>query len=234
VFATTHWSLILRAAAPDRPEAAAALATLCGAYWYPLYAFVRRRGHPSHDAQDLTQEFFARLLERNFLAGVSHERGRFRSFLLGAMKNFLANEWDKARAQKRGGDRTMIPIDAGTAEQRYGCEPADTASADKIYERRWVLTLLDQVLHTLRAEYATAGKAVLFDELKPSLTGDPDALPYAELGARVGLTEGAVKVAVHRLRYRYRRLLRETVAATLAVPDEVDDELRHLFNVLAS
>lgn len=232
-FATTRWSLILRAAEPNQPEASAALATLCSAYWYPLYAFVRRRGYQSHDAQDLTQDFFARLLERNFLAQVSRERGRFRSFLLAAMKHFLANEWDKARAQKRGGDRTMIPIDAGTAEQRYGREPADTASADKIYERRWVLALLDQVLKTLREDYAAAGKAELFDALKACLTGDSDALPYVELGARAGLSEGAVKVAVHRLRHRYRLLLRETVAATVAAPDEVDDELRYLFSALA-
>ncbi|MSU50585.1 MAG: sigma-70 family RNA polymerase sigma factor [Opitutus sp.] len=232
-FATTQWSLVLQAAGPGAPEAARALAGLCATYWYPLYAFVRRQGHSAHDAQDLTQEFFARLIEKNVLAQVAREKGRFRSFLLAALKNFLANEWDKARAQKRGGGRTFVPLDAGSAESRYAIEPVDTLSADRIYERRWALTLLDRVLDRLRAEHAAGGKAAAFEALKGCLTDGRSAASYAEIAAHLQTTEGAIKVAVHRLRHRYRELLREEVTETLGRAEEVDDELRHLIAALA-
>jgi RNA polymerase sigma factor (sigma-70 family) len=232
-FATTQWTLVLHAGRPDSPDAARALAALCTSYWYPLYAFVRRQGHSAHDAQDLTQEFFARLLEKNYLAHVSREKGRFRSFLLAALKNFLANEWDKVRAQKRGGDRTFVPLDATTAETRYAIEPVDALSADKIFERRWALTLLDRTIELLRAEHVKAGRGPLFDELKGCLTGDGSSLPYAELATRFQTTEGAIKVAVHRLRQRYRDVLRAEVANTVAQPGDVDDELRQLFAALS-
>lgn len=232
-FATTQWTVVLRAARPDSPEAAAALATLCRTYWYPLYAFVRRQGCSPHDAQDLTQEFFARLLEKNFLAQVAPEKGRFRSFLRAAMKHFLANEWAKARTQKRGGDRTLLPLDAVGAEQRYGGEPVDLDSADRIYERRWALTLLDHVVGALRADYAGTGRSALFEALKPCLAGDPDALPYAEIATTLGASPGAIKVAAHRLRQRYTKLLRDTVANTVDDPADVDSELRHLLTALS-
>lgn len=233
-FATTQWTLVLHAGRPDSPDAARALAVLCTSYWYPLYAFVRRQGKSAHDAQDLTQEFFARLLEKNYLAQVSREKGRFRSFLLAALKNFLANEWDKVRAQKRGGDRTFVPLDATAAESRYAVEPADALSPDKIFERRWALTLLDRAIELLRAEYVKGGRGPLFDELKGCLTGDGSTVSYAELAARLATTEGAIKVAVHRLRQRYREVLRAEVANTVAQPGDVDDELRQLFAALSA
>ncbi len=226
-FVTTQWTIVIDAAEEGTPAAASALATLCQTYWYPLYAFVRRQGHSVHDAEDLTQEFFSRLLEKNYLAQVTREKGRFRSFLLAALKHFLANEWDKARAQKRGGDRTFVPLDAGAGEARYATEPVDTLSADRIYERRWTLIVLERVIDRLADEYRAAGKSAWFEQLKGSLTGGATR-PYAELAAELGTTEGAVKVAVHRLRHRYRDLLRAEIAATVADPAEVEDELRHL------
>jgi RNA polymerase sigma factor (sigma-70 family) len=233
VFATTRWSVVLTAQRDDSTRAFEALSSLCRAYWYPLYAFVRRKGHPPQDAQDLTQEFFARLLEKNWLADVSRERGRFRSFLLAAMKHFLANEWDKARAQKRGGGQAFITLDAASAETRYALEPADNATPERIFERRWAMTLLDQVLARLRDEFSSAGKGELFEGLKATLTGGRNSQPYAELGAQLGLSEGAVKVAVHRLRLRYRELLREEISNTVGSEADVEEELRHLFAVLS-
>ena len=230
-FAETHWSLVL-AARTTSPEAAAALAGLCQAYWYPLYAFVRRQGHSPHDAQDLTQEFFARLLAKNYLADVDRAKGRFRSFLLAAMKNFLANEWDRARAQKRGGGDTVLSLDATAAESRYALEPADHASADKLYDRRWALTLLDRAIGRLRDEFARDDKAALFDELKFALTGDKGDASHAAVAARLGMTEGALKVAAHRLRKRYRELLRAEIAETVATAAEVEEELQQLFAAL--
>ncbi len=232
-FVTTHWSVVLAARRSDTTRAQAALARLCQAYWYPLYAYVRRRGHSPPDAQDLTQEFFARLLEQNWLAQADRERGRFRSFLLAAMSHFLANEWDKARAQKRGGAAQFVPLQLGTAETRYGQEPADPLTPEQLYERRWALALLDEVLNALRKEYAAAGTAELFDALKPCLVGDRQAQPYAALAAQLSMTEGAVKVAVHRLRQRYRQLLREEITNTVASPEEASEEMHHLFTVLA-
>ncbi|PYI85571.1 MAG: RNA polymerase subunit sigma-24 [Verrucomicrobia bacterium] len=224
---------MVRAAQTSSPQAHEALAKLCCVYWYPLYAYVRRQGYSAHDAQDLTQDFFARFLQKNFLAQVHADKGKLRSFLLAALKHFLANEWDKATAQKRGGRQTFVPIDHHTAETRYGLEPADPLSADKIFERRWALALLEHVLANLREEYSTAGKADLFEALKSSLTGERSAIGYAQLAPKLGMTEGAVKVAVHRLRQRYRESLRAEIAHTVDTPDQVEEELRYLFTALS-
>jgi RNA polymerase sigma-70 factor (ECF subfamily) len=232
-FATTHWSIVLAAQRSDPSRAHAALSKLCQTYWYPLYAFVRRQGHRPEDAQDFTQDFFARLLAKNYLAEVAREKGKFRSFLLAAMKHFLANEWDRARAAKRGGGQVLISLNDTDAERRYRLEPADPMSADKIFERRWAMTLLEQVLNRLRHEHVRAGKTELYEQLKACLSGGPNCAPYAELAARLKLTEGAIKVAVHRLRQRYRELLRDEIAQTVSGPAEVEEELRHLFSVLA-
>lgn len=233
VFVTTQWSVVLAASRSDTTNAQAALEKLCRTYWYPLYAYVRRRGHPAEDAQDLTQAFFARLLERHWVSDADRERGRFRTFLLTAMSRFLSNEWDKARAQKRGGGVAHVPIQLDTAETRYGHEPADSCTPEQCYERRWALTLLDTVLQRLRAEYEHAGKGELFAGLNSSLIGGRESQPYAELAAKLDLSEGAVKVAVHRLRQRYRKLLRAEIAETMTATEDVDEELRHLFAVLA-
>ncbi len=232
-FVTTHWSVVLTARRSDTTRAQAALAGLCQTYWYPLYAYVRRRGYSPHDAQDLTQEFFARLLEQNWLTQADRERGRFRTFLLAALRHFLANEWDKAHAQKRGGAIQFVPLQLDDAETRYGQEPADPVTPEQYFERRWALALLDEVLNRLRQEQVAAGAGTLFDALKPCLAGSSQAQPYAALAAELGMTEGAVKVAVHRLRHRYRQLLREEIANTVATPAEVDAEMHHLFAVLA-
>ena len=234
VFATTHWSVVLAAGLDSpSPEANGALAELCRTYWYPLYAFVRRKGHSPHDAQDLTQAFFARLLEKNYVAQADRERGRFRTFLLAALTHFLADEWDKARRLKRGGGREIISFDAATAEERYGLEPIDQLDAAKLYERRWVTTLFDKVLARLEAEFHDLGKGRSFDPLKGSLLAEETGLSYAELGTQLGMSEDAVKQAVHRMRRRYRELFREEIAQTVAGPGEVEDELKHLFAVLS-
>ncbi len=230
IFATTHWSIIVSAKG-DSSGAHDSLAKLCAAYWYPLYAFVRRQGKSEHDAQDLTQEFFARLLEKGWLDGVERERGRFRSWLLASMKHFLANEWDRNRARKRGGGAVLFSFDGLDAESRMLHEPA-TDSPEKIYDRRWAMTLLDQVMARLRTEMAGTGKLAHFEALKFCLTGEKSA--YAEVGARLAMSEGAVKVAVHRMRERYRALLRAEIAETVAGPGEIEDELRALLAALSS
>ena len=232
-FVTTHWSVVLSAGRSDSTRAQAALASLCETYWYPLYAYVRRRGYGPEDAQDLTQEFFARLLRQHWLAQADRTRGRFRTFLLAALSHFLANEWDKARAQKRGGAVQIVPLQLDTAETRYGLEPADLLTPEQCYERRWALALLDRVLNRLRDENAAAEKAEAFDALKPCLLGDRQNQPYAFLANKLGTTEGAVKAAVHRLRQRYRQLLRDEIAHTVATPAEVEEEMRYLISVLA-
>lgn len=232
-FATTRWSVVMAAGAPTSSRSEEALAQLCQAYWYPLYAYVRRQGHSAHDAQDLTQEFFARLLEKNYLAAVNRDKGRFRSFLLAALKHFLANEWDKARALKRGGGQEIIHLDAHDAETRYSLEPKELLSADKIYERRWAMLLLDRVLNRLREEQVAAGKGEQFDLLKTCLLGERSSVPYLELAGQLRMTEGNVKVTVHRLRQRYRELLRAEIAETVASPADVDEELRQLFAALS-
>jgi RNA polymerase sigma-70 factor (ECF subfamily) len=232
VFVTTHWSLVLKAGRKETTQAHAALEKLCRIYWYPLYAYVRRRGHSAHDAQDLTQAFFERLLQRHWVEAADPQRGRFRTFLLTAMNRFLADEWDKLRAQKRGGNVAHVPLQLDTAETRYGCEPIDDATPEQYFERRWVLTLLETVLQSLRSEYEREGKGELFAALNPTLVGSRETQPYEDLGARLDMNVGAVKVAVHRLRKRYRHLLLEEIAATMAEGANVGDELRHLFKVL--
>ncbi len=231
MFATTHWSLVV-AAQGASPAAREALAELCRLYWYPLYAYVRRRGHSDDEAQDLTQEFFARLLERNDLARLDPARGRFRAFLLAACRHFLANQRDHAHALKRGGGLRPLSLDLADSERRYASEPSHEQTPERLFERRWALTLLDCVLQRLRQHYETAGQLLLFERLKGSLTGAATDT-YAESAAVLGMTEGAVKVAAHRLRQRYRDLLREEIARTVADPGEVDDEIRELFGALA-
>jgi RNA polymerase sigma factor (sigma-70 family) len=234
-FTPTHWSVVLAAAATNNSTLAHdALERLCRNYWLPIYAFIRRQGHNPHDAQDLTQEFFARLLEKNYLARADRDKGRFRSFLLASVKHFLANEWDKAKAQKRGGGHMLISIDAVLAENSFGSEPADLLTADKIFDRRWALALLEQVLRRLREEFARDGKEKQFEQLKATLTEASRSLPYAEIATRLATSEGAVKVAVHRLRQRYRELLRAEIADTVANAGEIDDEIRNLFAALAN
>jgi len=233
-FANTHWSIVLSAAGRNEPERTrAALEKLCRAYWPPLYAYARRCGESPHDAQDLTQEFFARLLEKNYLDAADPAKGRFRSFLLAAFKHFLANEWDKARAQKRGGGKIVIPIDVQTAETQCGFEPAHELTAESIYERQWALALLEQVMTALRQEYVEAAQTKLFEHLKVTLTEARGSIAYATLAKELGTTEGAIKVAAHRLRKRYRDVLRREVAQTVANPAEVDEEMRGLFAALA-
>ena len=232
-FVTTHWSVVLAAGRGDTTRARDALARLCQTYWYPLYAYVRRRGHSPHDAQDLTQEFFTRLLERRSLAGADPNRGRFRSFLLTAMNHFLVNEWQKARAQKRGGGGRILSLDLAAAEERFDLEPADNSSPDKVFEKQWALTLLNNVLKQLEDEFRREGKGDWFAVLKQTLTGARESQPYAELAAKSGMNENAIKVAVHRLRKRYRELIRTEIAGTLARTQDIDEEMRHLFDVLA-
>ncbi len=233
MFVATHWSVVLSARKKDSPQSAAALETLCRTYWYPLYAYVRHQGESKEDAEDLTQAFFARFLEKNYLEGLRSEKGRFRAFLLAALKHFLANEWDKSRRQKRGGGVTPFALDGQNADTRYHVEPADRLSPDKLYDRAWAVTLLERVITRLRDESTAEGKAKLFDQLKPFLTVGKSAIPYAQAAAGLGLSEGAVRVAVHRLRRRYRELLRAEIAQTLADPAQVEEELRALFSAFA-
>jgi RNA polymerase sigma factor (sigma-70 family) len=225
--------VVLAANRNDTTSAQNALAKLCQVYWYPLYAYVRRRGYRPDDAQDLTQEFFLRLLQQDWLGQVDRERGRFRTFLLAALSHFLANEWHKARAQKRGGALQFVPLDTGNAETRYACEPADPLTPEQCFERSWALALLGEVLDRLRQEITAEGRANLFEALKPYLIGDSQAQSYATVAAQLAMTEAAVKVAVHRLRKRYRQLLKQEIAHTVATPQEVQAELRHLLDVLA-
>ncbi len=232
-FRTTHWSVVLAAGRRSSPDARDALAALCQVYWYPLYAYVRRRGHSREDAQDLTQAFFARLLEENVADKADPTRGKFRSFLLASLNHFLAKEWRRARAQKRGAGQVALSIDLAAGEHRYTLEPSQELTAERIFERRWALTLIEQTLAKLRDEFAASGKLVLFESLKPYLGGDESTVPYGEIAADLGKTEGAVKVAVHRLRQRCRELLRAEIARTVSGPQEVDDELRDLFDAVA-
>ena len=228
-FASTRWSLVAAAGHASSPGAQEALATLCGVYWYPLYAFARRQMPNRDDAQDLTQGFFAQLLEKDYLHTAQPERGKFRSFLLTAFKRYLARERDRATAQKRGGGRSLFTLDFQNGESRYHLEPVDNATPEKIFERRWALTLLEQTLARLRQEFELAGKQRLFEALKGTLTGDGAPGPYATLVRELEMSEQAIKVAVHRLRKRYGELLRAEVAETVAAPADIDDELRNLF-----
>jgi RNA polymerase sigma-70 factor (ECF subfamily) len=234
LFVTTHWSVVLAAGHGDTTRAADAMAHLCQAYWYPLYAYARRRGSSPHDAQDLTQEFFARLLAGNWIAEADQQRGRFRSFLLSAMKHFMANEWNKAQTQKRGGGQPILSLNDDSAEHRYRLEPAEQATPESLFERGWALTLLDGVLARLEEEYRREGKQAWMEAMRPALTSDRGALDYAEMAAKLDVMETAARVAVHRLRQRYRQLIRAEVASTVAAPEEVEAEMHHLFEVLTN
>jgi RNA polymerase sigma-70 factor (ECF subfamily) len=224
--------MVLHAGRSDSTAARDALAQLCQTYWYPLYAYVRRRGHSPEDAEDLTQGFFARLLELGSLAEVSREKGRFRSFLLASLNHYLSDAWDRARALKRGHGR-VISLDAREAEDRLNREPADTLTPEKLFERKWAMTLLDTVVKKLQREYEATGKGPLFLALGFSIVGEKAETPYAKLSAELGVSEPALRVAVHRLRHRYRQLLRDEIAHTVATEAEVDGEIHHLFQALA-
>ena len=232
-FATTHWSLVVQGGKADSPKACQALAQLCEIYWYPLYAYVRRRGYSADQAQDLTQAFFAFLLEKRTIQVADPERGKFRSFLLASMQHFLAKEWRGAQSKKRGGGQPPVPFHLEGAEACYQKEPAHEWTPERILERRWALTLLEQALNRLHQEYVAAGKEKLFSRLRDCL-GDERGASYREMAQAIGMTEGALKVAVHRMRQRYRELLREEVAQTLETAADVDEELRYLFQVLGN
>lgn len=230
-FASTHWSVVLQAGRESSPQSEEALATLCEQYWYPLYAFVRRQGYAVADAQDLTQGFFARLLEKRDFANVDRQKGRFRSFLLASLKHYLINKWDKARAAKRGGGRKLLSLQFDDAESRFSLEPQHEQTAESIYDREWALTMLDRV-RLLLAEEHSRDRRPQYDVLQTYLTGDPNAVSYREAGEQLGMTEGAVKVAVHRLRRRFRELLREQIGQTVATESDIDDEVSALFEAL--
>jgi RNA polymerase sigma-70 factor (ECF subfamily) len=232
-FAATRWTLVLAAArGKTSSQAADALAELCRIYWYPLYAYVRRRGYGTQDAEDLTQEFFFRLLAHESLDAIAPDKGKFRSFLLVALKHFLANEWDRAQARKRGGGQTIVSLDAPSAESRFRMEPSHDLTPEKLFERQWALTVLNRALSRLQEEFSTRGKAALFEGLKGFLGGGPTTASYADAGRALEMSEGAVKVAVHRLRRRYRELLRDEIAQTVSCPEEIEDEIRYLLSCL--
>jgi RNA polymerase sigma factor (sigma-70 family) len=230
-FNTTHWSVVLAAGQNASAQSTAALDKLCRTYWYPLYLYARRLGNSPEDAQDLTQDFFSRLLAKHYLAKANPDRGKFRTFLLGSLKNFIVNEWKRAGRLKRGGGLEILSIDATLAEDRYLAEPADVSDLDAAFDQRWAIALIEQALTALRREYSAAGKTELFDQLKGLVWGERNSASYAEIAASLQLTEGNVKVAVHRLRQRFRETLRMEVAQTVARPDEIDSELRHLISV---
>lgn len=229
---TTQWGLVTRASQHGSPEGVEALNRLCRIYWYPLYAHVRRNGQNPHDAQDLTQAFFARLLEGGYLQLADRNQGRFRTFLLSSLKNFLINEWKKENRERRGGGQKLVSLDEETAETRFAAEAIVEQPPDSLYDRGWAATLLDRALTSLRSEYEQAGKLGLFERLKVFVWGDKNALSYAEMATQLNMTEVAVKVSVHRLRQRYGELLRGEVAQTVSTLDEVNEELRYLLSVI--
>src|SRR5580698_6531125 len=230
-FPTTRWTLVVAAADPQRKDARSALVSLCEGYWYPLYACVRRRGYPADQAQDLTQEFFIRVLEGRYLDRADPEKGRFRAFLLTSMKFFVADEEDRGRAQKRDGG-AVLSLELSSGEDRYQREPAHDETPERIFERRWALSVLDRVVERLRNEFVQHGRPEHFDRLKVFLLGQSDA-PYAALAREMNTSEGALKVAIHRLRKRYRELFRQEIADTVADPADVESELRYLAAVLS-
>jgi len=229
-FATTQWSIVLSVGQPSQSREA--LATLCQLYWYPLYAYVRRKGYQSAEAQDLTQAFFAELLEKERIQMADQQRGRFRAFLLSSLQNFLHNQWREKQAQKRGAGTLPISFDFHDGENRYFQEPSDELTPEKIYERRWAMTFLENSVANLRSEFEKTGKVELFDNLKAYLGGPSDTVPYREMAEKLGISENAVKVAVHRMRRRCRELLLNDIAETVSSPEEVDDELQQLFAAL--
>jgi RNA polymerase sigma-70 factor (ECF subfamily) len=221
--------VVLSARDRNSPQSDEALETLCRTYWFPLYAFVRRLGHSAQDAEDFTQEFFARLLKKEYLQSAEREKGRFRTFLLVALKHFLANEWDRQHAQKRGGHAPILSIDQEEAESRLALESARSLQPDALFDRQWAVTLLDRTLSRLREEYVATGRAKLFEHLRGCLAKDESAPPYGQIAAELNLTDAAVKMAAHRLRARYRDILREEIRDTVHSPQEIDEEIRHLF-----
>jgi RNA polymerase sigma-70 factor (ECF subfamily) len=233
IFATTRWTAVLTAGRSDTTRARAALAELCQTYWYPLYAYVRRRGYQPADAEDLTQGFFERLLELQSLAAVSQEKGKFRAFLLASMNHYLSDEWRRASAQKRSAQRT-ISLDAQEAEGRYSAQSADHTTPERLFERQWALTLLDAVVNRLRGEYEETGRGALFMELRFAIVGEKSAAPYDELAARLGMSEETVRTAVHRLRKRYRQMLTGEIAQTVTDESEVAAELDHLRRIFST
>jgi RNA polymerase sigma-70 factor (ECF subfamily) len=232
-FTTTHWSVVLNAGDPSSPQAAEALNALCQTYWYPLYAYLRREGRKPETAADLTQGFFARLLRLGSLAQVRREKGKFRSFLLASLKHFVRDEHVRADAMMRGGGMPLVSLDDTTGEDRYQREPVSDLDPEKLYERRWAMTLLAQAKARLKAEYAGAGKAELYDRLNVLESPEPNNPLYAEVAAELGRAEGTVKSDVSRMRHRYRQLVRAEVANTVADPAEVDDEIRYLIRVIS-
>ena len=230
-FQTTHWTVVLAAGLKDSPESSSALQKLCSAYWYPLYAFIRRRGYTVEEAEYLTQEFFARLLEKELLADVTREGGRFRSFLLTLLKRFLANEWNREHAQKRSGGKPLFSID-DAAEARYERELTERATPDTLFERQWAAAVLDQVLVRLRDEYTAGGKKSLFEQLQHCLPGAQGELPYARVAASFGMKESAVRMAASRLRRRYGALLRAEIAVTVSKPEEINEEIGYLIGLV--
>jgi DNA-directed RNA polymerase specialized sigma24 family protein len=233
-FVTTHWSVVLTAGHSDTTRAHEALSSLCKTYWYPLYAYVRRRGHSPEDAKDSTQDFFARLLAGNWVADADRAKGRFRTFLLTALNRFLANEWNHAQAQKRGGGSASVPLDTAMAERRYCADTGIALAPDCLYDRQWAMTLLDRALNRLEAENQRSGKAAEFATLSPALTAERGDIPYAAMAAQLNLSEPATRMAVHRLRKRFREVFREEIAQTVAQPDEVEEEIRYLLAALAA
>lgn len=231
-FATTRWTTIERAGGDDGEKSRLALETVCRTYWYPLYAYIRRLGYQPADAEDLAQGFFADLLQRKDLARVDRAKGKFRSFLLASLKHYLSKQRGQSHALKRGGGQSVLPLSGDEAESRYQIEPANTFSPDQLFDRRWALTLLEVAMNRLREEYGALKKSVLFEQLKPSLTGDRMTLPYAELAQKLNLSESNVKVTIHRLRRRYAELLREEIARTVSDPGETESEYQYLFKIL--
>ena len=231
-FTTTHWSVVLAAKQGDSAKSTAALENLCSTYWYPLYAYVRRRGQDAEGAKELTQEFFARLLAKGLLAGVDPTKGRFRSWLLGVMNHFLAHEWARVRAQRRGGGQPAFSLDEADAQERYELEPVDESSPERMFDRRWAFTVLDQAEMRLRKEHETAGKGELYSSLKEFVSADGGSVSYEEAARRLGLTPSGVKSAIHRLRRRYQEFIREEIAHTVTSASEVDDEIRYLLSVI--
>ncbi len=229
-FQTTHWSLVLAAGQVSSAESHQALSQLCENYWWPLYAYVRRRTADPHKAQDLAQAFFAKLLEKNYVQTADPQKGRFRAFLLTALKRFMANEWDKEQAQKRGGGHTVLSLDFNEGERRIALEPADNLTPERLFDRNWVTTLLDRVVGQLRDEYRDAGKGDQFQQLKEFLAPHGRDASYADVAEKLGITAGAARVAAHRMRSRYRELFRQEIAQTVADPADVEDEIRSLFD----
>jgi RNA polymerase sigma factor (sigma-70 family) len=231
-FTTTHWSVVLAAGHQDSPQAADALETLCRSYWYPLYAYVRRRGYEPEDAQDLTQDFFAQLLRKNYPARAERAKGRFRTFLLHTLNQFLLDQRERAATLKRGGGQVLISLDEESPEDRYRLEVPNDLTPEKLFERRWAQTILDRALARLRAEFVTQGKGETYEVLQAFEPGEQNAMSYAEAAVHLGVSESAVKSMIHRLRQRHRELVREEIAHTVPTVTEIDDELRHLVAVL--